>query len=210
MNPTLNAPPEDIPALTSPSEVLEAVNLTSEAHKPRVEGGGQGQIKVEEGDVQIPPLAPPTEKEPTSGTKTDVAEVVVKEEGDAALSFADHPRHEGGVDVTSAEPSAARGGQSEEDLEEPVAPVVEGIEGNDETEEAARRQRVAEKLANMGGVNPFALPPQRKPSIRDSPLPASISQEVVASPPRPLRHDEVEPVVVESVPPKRDSQDGNY
>ncbi|KAJ4000282.1 hypothetical protein F5050DRAFT_596855 [Lentinula boryana] len=33
-----------------------------------------------------------------------------------------------------------------------------------EEDEASRRQRVAERLAKSGGVNPFALPPQRKPS----------------------------------------------
>ena len=212
MKATLSTPPEDIPAFAPPSELVQAASPTSETDIPGVEGSDQGQIKVEEEDVRIPPLAPSTQNESASGTKPDAEEVVVEEEEeeDTALSpRADHP------DITGAKPSGTHDGQSEEDLEEVVAPVTEGIEVNDEIE-AARRQRVAEKLANMGGINPFALPPQRKPSIpteaglsRDS-RPASISQGAVTSPPLPLQHDKVDPVVVESVEPKKVSQDGNY
>lgn len=217
MKPTLITP-EDIPAFTPPSEVLEAASLTSKADILVVEGSGQGQIKVEE-DVQIPPLAPSTENEPASGTKIDTEEVV-KESEDVGLSPLEHHPGRKGVDFTGAEPSEAHDGESEEDLEEPIAPVTEGIDVNVETEEAARRQRVAEKLAQMRGIDPFALPPQRKPSMPaeealspDSPQPVSISREVVTSPTLPLQHNEVEPVVVESedlASPKRHSQDGNY
>ncbi|KAF8074002.1 hypothetical protein FPV67DRAFT_778971 [Lyophyllum atratum] len=50
------------------------------------------------------------------------------------------------------------------DIEETEQPVAEVVDEPEEDEEAARRQRIAEKLAKMGGVNPFAPPPQRKPS----------------------------------------------
>lgn len=77
-------------------------------------------------------------------------------------------------------------------VEEPAAQAED--EDEDEEAEAARRKRVAERLAKMGGINPFA-PPQRKPSVSSeeaqpsavSPIQkrASISRESVGSPPPP-------------------------
>lgn len=70
------------------------------------------------------------------------------------------------------------------------------LEETVEDEEAARRQRIAEKLAKMGGINPFALP-QRKSSVSSedastSPPPkrASFSRESISSPPPPLQRRE--------------------
>ncbi|KAG6816408.1 hypothetical protein H0H87_006212 [Tephrocybe sp. NHM501043] len=57
-----------------------------------------------------------------------------------------------------------------ESKEEPVEKVTEEP---DEDEEVARRKRIAEKLAKMGGVNPFALPPQRKTSASLEDIPTS-------------------------------------
>ncbi|KAF9553703.1 hypothetical protein CPC08DRAFT_217743 [Agrocybe pediades] len=48
----------------------------------------------------------------------------------------------------------------------------EGADIDEEEEEAARKKRVAERIAKMGGVNPFALPP---PTIRSPPLAAAKS-----------------------------------
>ncbi|KAF8832646.1 hypothetical protein HHX47_DHR1001329 [Lentinula edodes] len=62
----------------------------------------------------------------------------------------------GESDVVQAIQSA-----SESLVEEPE-PTHAEIE---EEDEASRRKRVAERLAKSGGVNPFALPPQRRPSL---------------------------------------------
>ncbi|KAG6902629.1 hypothetical protein C0995_014235 [Termitomyces sp. Mi166 len=74
--------------------------------------------------------------------------------------------------------------------EETVSQTADEAE---EDEEVARRKRIAEKLAKMGGVNPFALPPQRQASgssedAQTSPTltkHSSISRSSVGSPPLP-------------------------
>lgn len=82
-------------------------------------------------------------------------------------------------------------------VEEATAAPVQTEEDEDEEAEAARRKRVAEKLAKMGGINPFA-PPQRKPSLSSEEpqlAPASptiqkrtsLSRESIGSPPQPRR-----------------------
>jgi hypothetical protein len=90
---------------------------------------------------------------------------------------------------------------TEKVVPDPTAQAVEELnEDEGEGEEAARRKRVAEKLAKMGGVNPFAPPPQRKPSVtledvRPSPPispnreRASLSRESFVSPPPQARRD---------------------
>ncbi|RDB14713.1 hypothetical protein Hypma_016405 [Hypsizygus marmoreus] len=103
----------------------------------------------------------------------------------------------------------------EETEEEPTA-QAQLTDEPDEEEEAARHKRLAEKVAKMGGINPFALPPQpqRKPSVSSddghttvSPR-ASVSREPsIGSPPPPpppqrrqsTRKDSVDSSVVHDV-----------
>jgi myosin tail region-interacting protein MTI1 len=53
---------------------------------------------------------------------------------------------------------------------EPQPNSAIGATGTDEDaeEEEVRRKRVAERLAKMGGINPFALPPSRLPSSEET------------------------------------------
>ena len=53
---------------------------------------------------------------------------------------------------------------------EPQPNSAIGATGTDEDaeEEEVRRKRVAERLAKMGGINPFALPPSRLPSLEET------------------------------------------
>ncbi|KAF9465326.1 hypothetical protein BDZ94DRAFT_1254292 [Collybia nuda] len=92
-------------------------------------------------------------------------------------------------------------------VEEPAA-IAAQVDDEDEEAEAARRKRLAEKFAKMGGVNPLA-PPQRKPSLlsegsQSSPtsptLPkrTSISRESIGSPPPPLRRDSLRKSSIDS------------
>ena len=69
------------------------------------------------------------------------------------------------------EPSLAR---LDEDIKEPIVPADEA-----EDEEDARRKRVADKLAKMGGINPLALPVQRKPSADETQTSAPVSPVLV-------------------------------
>ncbi|KAG6919231.1 hypothetical protein DXG01_008027 [Tephrocybe rancida] len=92
--------------------------------------------------------------------------------------------HEHASEVAEQEPEPVE--------EEPIVQNATELDDEDEDEEAARRQRIAEKLAKMGGINPFAPPPQRKVSgssedVQTSPLikRASISRNSVGSPPLP-------------------------
>ena len=73
---------------------------------------------------------------------------------------------------------------------EPQSNSAIGANGTEEDaeEEEARRKRVAERLAKMGGINPFALPPSRLPSSEEtghadsSVVSSHTSPESVASP----------------------------
>jgi hypothetical protein len=47
-------------------------------------------------------------------------------------------------------------------------PIIQSADEQDEGEEAARRKRVAGKLAKMGAINPLAPPPQRRPSTDET------------------------------------------
>lgn len=56
---------------------------------------------------------------------------------------------------------------------EPEEPVSDDATAEEEVDEATRKQRIADKLAQMGAVNPFGPPPQRKASVEvSSPPPA--------------------------------------
>ncbi|KAF5360638.1 hypothetical protein D9756_005132 [Leucocoprinus leucothites] len=78
-------------------------------------------------------------------------------------------------DTVEAEPEPEAASLVEEKYEDEEKP--ETVEETEEDEEA-RKSRVAEKLAKMGGINPFALPPVRRPSVG-----STASAEGVVSPP---------------------------
>ncbi|KAF8157960.1 hypothetical protein B0H34DRAFT_706935 [Crassisporium funariophilum] len=54
--------------------------------------------------------------------------------------------------------------EAQVESEPPVPASMEQPEDDDAAEEELRRKQVKERLARMGGVNPFAPPPQRRPS----------------------------------------------
>ena len=68
-------------------------------------------------------------------------------------------------------------------------PVAEAIPEQEEEDEVARRQRVAERLAKMGAFNPFAPPPQRQASTSSSLVDANVTSE------------ELDDSVIPSLPP---------
>lgn len=133
-----------------------------EAPKPLIKAPGsavpEAGIKVEPVDddeavVDSPDAKIVTEVEPTTSVEI--------EEEEAASPVAEERK-----------PAVL---QTEEDVEPAAAGKPEVTENDeDEDEEVARRRRVAERLAKMGGINPFAPPPQRK---------ASVSSEDPHSPP---------------------------
>ena len=67
-------------------------------------------------------------------------------------------------------------------LAEPVA-AVDIDDKEDEAEEEARRKRIAERLANMGGINPLAPPPQTESSSDEThpAIPTVIHDEYTTS-----------------------------
>ena len=70
------------------------------------------------------------------------------------------------------EPSPARLDEGiKESMEQPADETVD--------EEAARRKRVADKLAKMGGINPLAPPVQRKSSVDESQTSSPVSPVLV-------------------------------
>jgi hypothetical protein len=76
----------------------------------------------------------------------------------------------------------------------------EVVEAEGEEDEEARRRRVAEKLAQMGAVNPFSMPslPLRKPSDASTPE-KEVRAEPVGSPRKENKKDED---VASAIPPK--------
>ncbi|KAF8963016.1 hypothetical protein BDZ97DRAFT_1065786 [Flammula alnicola] len=79
------------------------------------------------------------------------------------------------------------------------APDVEE-EDTEAAEEEARKKRVAERLAKMGGINPFAPPPQVKPSSEFAHSPPPAPAAFAASPPLAptVVYEERHPVVTHS------------
>ncbi|KAF8885672.1 hypothetical protein CPB84DRAFT_1865160 [Gymnopilus junonius] len=67
------------------------------------------------------------------------------------------------------------------------AAAVEVSEESEEAEEEARKKRVAERLAKMGGINPFALPP---PQVKSPPAPPAVAQHEQHREVLLLSHDE--------------------
>jgi hypothetical protein len=53
------------------------------------------------------------------------------------------------------------------ELDEDETPVAQAEE--EDEDETARRQRVAERVAKMGGFNPFGGQPMRSPTLEDEP-----------------------------------------
>jgi myosin tail region-interacting protein MTI1 len=92
----------------------------------------------------------------------------------------------------------------DEDVKEPIEQPTDEAEDD----EVARRRRVTEKLAKMGGVNPLAPPVQRKPSVDEtqtaspvsSPLAkrASLSRQSTDSLPPPQRSQSLRRLSVDS------------
>ncbi|KAG5646032.1 hypothetical protein DXG03_004634 [Asterophora parasitica] len=138
----------------------------------------------------------PAQPEPQRDEPLDIAAPtqVTDTQDDAAIHDDDqlHERFPSAEETEERDDSPA----AIETVEE--APPAQVADETEEDEEA-RRQRIAAKLAKMGGFNPFAPhpQPQRKSSSSDgapsSPPPAkraSISQERVVSPPPPPQRRE--------------------
>ncbi|KAF5377964.1 hypothetical protein D9615_006705 [Tricholomella constricta] len=205
--------PDAVPTLDEPG-ILDTSAVVAESDKIAREGDLEQEIgEVDKEEVQLPGVAlidapaviaadvarEPAAKEPSDNDNAP-EEAIIDEE---------RPQHRGEekpLDITAPSPSVevpeaqARPPALEtsdgEDLPAKVeevkeAPSAQIVNEPEEDEEAARRQRIAEKLAKMGGVNPLAPPPQRRMSSSDdiqmSPPAkrASLSMERVASPPLP-------------------------
>ncbi|KAJ7594224.1 hypothetical protein C8J56DRAFT_926227 [Mycena floridula] len=89
--------------------------------------------------------------------------------------------------------------EKHEEAEQPeIEKEAEEPPAEEEEDDEARRKRVAEKLAKMGGVNPFALPPQRQPSLPQSPPP--VEEDTGAASPDPVRKNSLDKFATERRP----------
>ena len=105
----------------------------------------------------------------TPSVDLDDVPVNVKLEEEEPVPTSDHSVERKASDDINPPP------QPQEAAEHPLENLSEEPE---EEDEASRRKRVAEKLAKMGGINPFApAPPQRRPSA-SSEDPLSVSPTV--------------------------------
>ncbi|KAG6854297.1 hypothetical protein C0991_008546 [Blastosporella zonata] len=181
---------DPITAHTDPKEQADATetNAAAPAHSPEPSAADDEKaVEINEAREPVSSLVH-VEEEPT---------VDIEEE---------HKHDDNDVHVEKEQPET----QAEEQMvehEPEHSPVELTTDEPEEDEEAARRQRIAEKLAKMGGVNPFVLPPQRKGSdsledIRSSPpLTNRSSVGSPPLPPLPQRRQSTRNSIVESSPP---------
>ncbi|KAK7681648.1 hypothetical protein QCA50_015382 [Cerrena zonata] len=145
------------------------------------------------------------EIEPTS-VEEEPEVIDHSEQSHKAQEFEEEPVSEEPATIEEPEPTEEPKPVEEPKVEE--APKVE--EEAEEEDEVARRKRIAERLAKMGGVNPFAGPPPpvRKPTLPISPT--SPTGSVGALPTRKESLDVVqsEPSPVSPpIPTRRESTD---
>ncbi|KAI0070244.1 hypothetical protein K474DRAFT_880491 [Panus rudis PR-1116 ss-1] len=99
-----------------------------------------------------------------------------------------------------SEPEEEHAVAQEEHSEKVEESAVGGGEDEDEDDEAARRKRIAERVAKMGGFNPFAggappPPPVRKPSSSSEVTsPIAHASDAPRSPPVPRRKESTDSV----------------
>ncbi|KAK0487822.1 hypothetical protein IW261DRAFT_1450167 [Armillaria novae-zelandiae] len=126
--------------------------------------------------VTEPALESPTETATTHTANEGLISPHVAEADVADIRVSpESPSFQGRIDLPEAPTKTSESGQQldtdeisdvpvEEHLSPDPEPSVPSVEEEEEDEET-RRNRVAEKIARMGGISPFAPPPlQRKPS----------------------------------------------
>ncbi|KAG6835916.1 hypothetical protein H0H93_013376 [Arthromyces matolae] len=208
--PTVNEPSAE--RASASDEQVSATSTTSEPHAPSRPGSVASATLSPDPETQSPPIntsptsmpvpaaprraVPPrrkTPKTPDVSSTPVISEEIVK--SPELTTPANEPSVLDNVPSISEKAPAA---EDELDVVDQAAEAVGEKEEHgdqppeeEEDEEIARRKRIAEKLSKMGGVNPFALPPQRKASgasedLQTSPTLAkrtSISRSSVGSPP---------------------------
>ncbi|TFK34773.1 hypothetical protein BDQ12DRAFT_338071 [Crucibulum laeve] len=177
------------PPTTAEEEVNEESVAATEVPPPTAESKETGiedaeaPVKSEELEVVVPEAAPAVEAAPISleEPKDEVEEEVASPEPTKHKS---EVQDKESTEVIAASTEPVKEAELVAAVEQTVAEVAEETE---EEGDEVRRKRVAEKLAKMGGINPFAAPrpPQRKPSTssEDSPptSPPAVKRDSVGS-----------------------------
>lgn len=142
-------------------EKAEITEAASEIHETRNE-----ERVAEEADVSVEDDSQISDIEPGKSVHvmapSHAHNVPYDDEDDE-----DEAAHKAQVEVEHEHPSEA----INQDAKEPVEQPAEELED----EETARRKRVAEKLAKMGGINPLSIPVQPKPSADETQFPPPVS-----------------------------------
>ena len=217
------------PSPAAPQHVLEGEKQDSESPAPTPLPEEDEKSKELQEDVQkskedevalgLPPAAPPVPTE----SKPEEAHVAADNEADAYASALTDALEEHGEaeekheydalqEKHVPEPHYAQSTEAEvqEDLthDEPApaspAPEPESQEVEDEEDAAARRQRIAERLRQQGGFNPFSAPVKHASTEEDEATsePASVEATEVAPPPVPPTAERRQSV-------RRESHDSN-
>ncbi|KAF5340129.1 hypothetical protein D9758_013144 [Tetrapyrgos nigripes] len=108
-------------------------------------------------------------------TSVDIVEQH-KDAGELEQQLESEETREEEIKGSAAEPVAAGEREVEEKHEYEQSKEQEQVHEEEEEDEETRRKRIAERVAKMGGFNPFSLPPkpQRRPS-EDPSSPVSVS-----------------------------------
>ena len=209
------------------SDVQPAEELVAES-KPASSGESKEQGPVH--DIQSPPPDELKQEHkhgqpdhPDQPNDVDTIREDLAEE-DEILEADEHSDYGENLSVEHHEDQNLQRDDDHHVAAEPQQNSAIGATGTDEDaeEEEARRKRVAERLAKMGGINPFAQPPSRLPSSEEtghedsSVVSSHASPESVApsmSPDKPMRKasspsHEVAPPLPLAVKPKVEEEQG--
>ncbi len=173
-------PPEDAPQVV-PDELEAPPPQPAEPEKDEdtkvVEPSPEPspEVTAEEPESESKePVHPPSAQELTPETSDDVHEPTADEDEDPLEAEVDTAVHKADSPDVEEEPPVSSAVSTPVHLPAEVHTEPtheEQPEEEEEEDEEARRKRVAEKLAKMGGINPFALPqlPRRTSSSDDHP-----------------------------------------
>lgn len=222
--------PEAVPVLGAEAGSIKAVEAEKESKEIEDAGSREPELKKEEAEALIEGKhEEDTEAKPSSGSVEEAKpDEVIKSEPLKADEVLEEATKE-----EDKEPSPPARRQTEDDYEEPkrVASVPE-VEGKDDShpivtepeeaathegdekpaepapeaeddDEEARRKRIAERVAKMGGFNPFSGPPPvRRPSGQSSTeVTSPVEKESSDSVPPPERRASLRKESSDSYPP---------
>ncbi|THU90982.1 hypothetical protein K435DRAFT_759714 [Dendrothele bispora CBS 962.96] len=142
-----------------------------------------GDVQEEIGHVTPTHVEPEPDTEAPGKVLDDEKPIVAEEPPTMKEAEGVPVRDDEDIVEPSSEPKGSTGSEAVADTEETAKETASEVAEEEEDDEEMRRKRIAERVAKMGGFNPFSLPPQRRPSSDE--VPTSPKSEIEPSPKSP-------------------------